>query len=107
MLFGSIVDYFGFLFFEYRTMKKTRALIRKTIQQKRSNLGEARDLISMMLSVKDPQTNKELISEELIEDNCMTFMLAGQETSLSCLSWIMYYVGLDPDVENKVRDTMK
>jgi len=44
-----------------------------------------------------------LIPEQLIVDECKTFLFAGSDTGASTLSWIMYYLCLNPDKYYKLQ----
>eukprot|EP00808_Paulinella_micropora_P002175 g68255.t1 len=62
----------------------------------------ARDLLSCLLA-RDPQTNRQLLTDQQIVDNLKTFIFAGHDTTGAALAWALYLVTLHPPVLRAVR----
>lgn len=85
-------------------LRKFRELVRRTMDHRRSliqtNRSEAPDdFLTLLLELEGPDG---LTSEE-IEDNILTFIGAGHETTARALAWTLYCVAHCPDV----RDAME
>ena len=52
-------------------------------------LDSGRDLLSMLMAVKDEETG-ETMSDRQLRDEVMTLVLAGHETTANALSWTFY-----------------
>ena len=56
-----------------------------------------------MLDAKE-ETGGEKIDNEDIQAQCLTFLLAGYETSSTTLGFVCYHLALDTRVQDKLRD---
>jgi cytochrome P450 len=67
--------------------------------------GAPRDLLTMLLDARDPQTGEGLTEEE-IRANVITFIAAGHETTANALTWSLFLLSQHPSwrdsVENEV-----
>lgn len=70
-------------------------------RRKRGNDGVP-DLLDLLLQGVDPETKREMNTAEL-RDNLLTFIVAGHETTALTLSWSMYLMGFDQDVQDRAR----
>ena len=64
----------------------------------------SKDLLGKMILLQDEETGKKL-SDELIEAQVHTFMVAGHETTSVCLTWTLYLLAKHPNVQEKVHTT--
>ncbi|XP_065071288.1 cytochrome P450 4F4-like [Rhopilema esculentum] len=62
----------------------------------------SKDLLGKMILLQDEETGKRL-SDEVIEAQVHTFMVAGHETTSVCLTWTLYLLAKHPDVQEKAR----
>jgi cytochrome P450 len=67
--------------------------------------GAPRDLLTMLLDARDPQTGEGLTEEE-IRANIITFIAAGHETTANALTWSLFLLSRHPawrdEVESEV-----
>jgi cytochrome P450 len=85
----------------YRVLRKFRSVVRKTMDARRSAMTDTRanvprDFLTLLLEIEGPQG---LTSAE-IEDNILTFIGAGHETTARALSWTLYCVAHSPAVRD-------
>jgi cytochrome P450 len=90
------------------TQWRARAMLRAfdqalnaAIAERRRNLDEhcadvQRDMLGILLAAKDPETGK-YMSEAEVKANVLTFFFAGQETTLTALTWAMYLLSQSPE----------
>lgn len=62
---------------------------------------EYNDILHSLITVVDPETKTQFDLRELSEQVAMLF-LAGHETSASSLSWALYLLSMDQDVQERV-----
>ncbi|CAF3529240.1 unnamed protein product [Fusarium graminearum] len=72
------------------------------IQERRKNPIEGTDLLTAMMEGKDPKTG-EGMSDDLIVQNLITFLIAGHETTSGLLSFAFYYLLENPHTLEKAR----
>ena len=59
------------------------------------------DLLAKMLMVQDDESGKKL-SDQMIEAQVHTFMVAGHETTSVALTWTFYLLAKHTEVQEKV-----
>ncbi|KAJ1561512.1 hypothetical protein HK096_004438 [Nowakowskiella sp. JEL0078] len=91
-----------------KRFKKSLDLMRETVDeviQARKNSPHAkdanRDLLGFMLNARDENTNMSL-SDDVIRDEVITFLIAGHETTSITLSWFLYELDQHPDIQDQV-----
>lgn len=58
------------------------------------------DVLSLMIAARDEDGNA--MSDQELRDELVTLMLAGQDTTVSALSWAVYWIHSLPDVRAKL-----
>ena len=76
------------------------------IRRRRSELAESpedspRDLLSALLSVRDPESG-EAMSEIEVKANILTFIAAGQETTANALTWALFLLSQSLEWRDRV-----
>jgi cytochrome P450 len=61
---------------------------------------EHNDLLSRFLKSRDDQGN--LLNDQQLRDIILNFIIAGRDTTAQALSWAMYQLMLNPEVEEKL-----
>lgn len=64
------------------------------------NGSDSRDLLSMLLSLRDEQSGK--LDDEDLRNEVVTLVLAGHETTATALTWAWYLIASHPDVERRL-----
>ncbi|MEF3076270.1 cytochrome P450 [Methylobacter sp. Wu1] len=77
-------------------------IIYSMINQRRSQSIEQRDLLSMLLNVRDDDTGNSM-SDLQIRDEVITIFTAGHETTANVLTWTLYLLARHPDVLAKLK----
>jgi cytochrome P450 len=74
------------------------------IAERRAASGSrsGRDLLDLLLAVRDPETGEGLSTAE-IRDQCATMLVAGFETTARLLFWLCYLLALDPAEQDRIR----
>ncbi len=89
-----------------RAANEIRQLIEPMIRDRyeRHRRGEElteNDILTSLITAVDPQTQSTFSFEELVDQTAFLF-LAGHETSASALSWALYLIAMQPDVQERM-----
>jgi cytochrome P450 len=71
------------------------------IDRRSSASAPGRDLISLLLAARDPETGAPMSHQE-VRDQVLIFLLAGHETTSTALTFTMHLLGRHPDVQAAV-----
>ncbi|MCI4661247.1 MAG: cytochrome P450 [Neomegalonema sp.] len=85
--------------------KDIRALLLPFIERRQAEIeaGTAPDdLATGILTTADPETGHRFDAEEML-DQVAIFFLAGHETSATALTWALYLIAMDADVQARMR----
>ncbi|PZS40380.1 MAG: cytochrome P450 [Pseudonocardiales bacterium] len=82
-----------------RARLRLRGIIGRVITDRRVSGADRGDLLSTLLSARDPADNKGLSDIEIV-DQVITFFMAGSETTASTLAWAVHLLARHPDVEH-------
>ncbi|MBE9167241.1 cytochrome P450 [Pleurocapsales cyanobacterium LEGE 06147] len=92
---------------KFRQAKQTLdRVVLEIIQARRHNLIDNRDLLSMLLTVRDEVTG-EGMSDRQLHDEVITLIDAGHETTATTLAWTWYLLGTHPDVMANLLDEVQ
>ena len=78
-------------------------LVRDLVRVRRRTSEKGNDLLGLLIGAQDEETGKSLSDQE-IEDNLITFILAGHETTANALTWAFYLLSVYPDIADRVAD---
>lgn len=91
-----------------RQNPKDIALMKSTVDQviaaRRSGASPRQDdLLQRMLENPDPETG-ELMSDQSIRNQVLTFLIAGHETTAGLLSFALHYLSMNPELVERARE---
>ncbi|HET9256155.1 MAG TPA: cytochrome P450 [Pseudonocardiaceae bacterium] len=84
-----------------RARVRLREIIGRVIADHQANNADRGDLLSALLSARDPADSQGLSDTEIL-DQVMTFFLAGSETTADVLAWAVFLLAGHPDVEHQL-----
>lgn len=84
-------------------LRKFRALVRSTMEKRKAAIARdpqsvPRDFLTLLLEVEGPQG----LTTEEVEDNILTFIGAGHETTARALAWTLFCVANCPDIRDRM-----
>ena len=85
-------------------------VVKEIIKTRRQQgLTGRKDLLQLMMTANEETTVEGVskLSDEEIVAQSIIFLLAGYETSSNTLSFTLYYLALNPDVQDKLRTEIK
>ncbi len=87
-------------------LKRLRNSVRITAEQRqlRINAGEdlPQDFLTLLLKTRDEEQGGLTLDE--VEDNIITFIAAGHETTARALAWTLYLLAFDPSARQRCLD---
>lgn len=84
-----------------RARSHLREIVRRVIIDRRADGADYGDLLSTLLTARDPTESQGLSDSEII-DQVITFFLAGSETTANAVAWAVYLLARHPDVEQQL-----
>ncbi|MDX2216669.1 MAG: cytochrome P450 [Oculatellaceae cyanobacterium bins.114] len=78
-----------------------RLIYEEIRDRQRQHDSSKADILSLLMAARDEAGQP--MSEQELRDELITLLLAGHETTASALSWALYWVHKQPDVEEKLR----
>lgn len=78
-------------------------LIYGMIAERRADGVDRGDLLSMLLAATDTEGGTGSMSDEQVRDECVTALLAGNETTANGLSFALWFVGRHPEVQARLQ----
>jgi cytochrome P450 len=80
-------------------IRRIEKIIYRIIAQRRAEGGDTGDLLSMLLAVQDEDGSR--MTDTQLRDETITLFLAGHETTANALSWTLWLLAQNPEVERK------
>jgi len=77
-------------------------IVNGMIAERRRSAKDRGDLLSMLMSARDPETG-EGMSDTQLRDEAMTVFVAGHETTANALTWTLCLLSRHPDAERTLR----
>ncbi|CAI5982026.1 unnamed protein product [Closterium sp. NIES-64] len=62
-----------------------------------------KDLLAVMLAARDDVSNEQMTDQQLV-DECVTFLVAGHETTAKLLTWGVYLLARFPEWQQRLRE---
>lgn len=84
-----------------RAIAELDRIVWKIITQRRNEHTDRGDLLTMLLSARDAETN-EAMNDKQLRDECVTFLVAGHETTAVALSWAWHLLSAHPSAERQL-----
>ena len=94
----------GFPYPGKRRVDRARAYLRRiTAEMVAERRGSAKrgDLVQALIDARDEETGEGINDTEIV-DNLLTFIAAGHETTALALTWSLYLLSLNPQIEARV-----
>ncbi len=80
-------------------IRRIEKIVYRIIAQRRAEGGDTGDLLSMLLAVQDEDGSR--MTDMQLRDETITLFLAGHETTANALSWTLWLLAQNPEVERK------
>jgi len=87
-----------------RARERLDAIVYGIIRERRANLGDRGDLLSMLLMAQDDEDKGRGMTDKQVRDEAMTIFLAGHETTANALTWTWYLLSQTAEVERRLHE---
>jgi len=91
-----------------------KEIIRNRIQELKQNpalISGQKDLLNLMLAAhledRDVSEIESLVDLDLLVDECITFIVAGSDTTSGLITWFFYNMSKYPEILSKVREEVQ
>ncbi len=78
-------------------------LIYRLIAERRADGADRGDLLSMLMASQDTEEGTGGMSDEQVRDECVTALLAGNETTANGLSFALWLIARHPDAQARLQ----
>ncbi|MGK5529747.1 cytochrome P450 [Streptomyces sp. URMC 129] len=85
-----------------RASSRMRDTCNRIIAQRRADGTDHGDLLSALITARDPEDGGRRMTDEEITDTVVTFFLAGTETTASALAWTLDLLARHPEIERRL-----
>jgi cytochrome P450 len=85
-----------------RAIGLLKAMTQRMIRQGRATQGDRNDLLSILLTAVDAEGDGRRMTDVQAQDEIMTLLLAGHETTATALTWTTYLLARHPDVQERL-----
>jgi cytochrome P450 len=82
---------------------RLRNTVAELVRTRRAVAANDTDLMARMLRATDPDTGQHL-TDELVVDNTVSFLMAGYDTTALALTWTLYLISQSPDWEMRMHE---
>lgn len=83
-----------------KSRESLNKIVTKIIDGRRNSEHRFNDLLEMLMDVQDEDTGEKM-SDKQLRDEIMTIFLAGHETTANALTWGLYLLSQNPEIEKK------
>jgi cytochrome P450 len=87
-------------------LKIPEDILKQRLREDDAERAKHHDILSRMISSSDPYTQQQLSYENIIHQ-CATFLLVGHDTTASMITWALYHIISDAEVERKVLEEVR
>ncbi len=85
-----------------RSRRELDQLIYGIIAERRLDPTDRGDLLSMLLAAQDTEENTGSMTDEQVRDECVTALLAGNETAANGLTFALWLLARNPETQEKL-----
>jgi cytochrome P450 len=90
----------------FRAKRSLKGIVRRIIAKRRKRPAGETDLLALFMGAHDEETGESMTDAQL-QDEVLTMLLAGHETTANVLSWTLLLLSRHPEVARKVRDEIE
>ncbi|RIB01835.1 cytochrome P450 [Gigaspora rosea] len=111
ILFLALIDLFPFIgnipnpymnqFIE--SIKIIKNTSERLVAEQKNNPVQGKDLLSLLVKANENLPVDEQLTHDELIGQVMTFLVAGHETTSIALSWALYFLAKNPDIQDRLR----
>ena len=85
---------------------RLRSVVAELVRTRRTGAAAGEDLLARMLRASDPETGRSM-SDVLLVDNILSFLMAGYDTTAFSLTWTLYLISQSPEWQARMLDEIE
>ena len=85
---------------------RLRAAVAELVKMRRNEAAGGDDLLARLLRASDAETGQSM-SNELLVDNILSFLIAGFDTTAFALTWTLYLIARSPEWEARMLEEVQ
>src|SRR5947209_11380461 len=89
-----------------KAKERLDATIYRIIDERRAGGEDRGDLLSMLLTAQDEEGDGGQMTDLQVRDEAITIFLAGHETTANALTWALYLLSENPEVESRLHEEL-
>lgn len=109
--FGRLLDVFRIRGMPSNIYDFFDDLLETTMEQHRHGKNSRNDFIALLVKLKEEEKLKEneqkLFTDDILAANAFVFFVAGFETTASTISYCLYELAMNPEIQVKLREKIK
>jgi cytochrome P450 len=82
-------------------VSRSRKAVYELVHKRRTDAASGDDLLARMLRASDPESGQSM-SDELLVDNILAFLVGGTDTTAMALTWTLYLISQSPEWEGRI-----
>ncbi|RIB21088.1 cytochrome P450 [Gigaspora rosea] len=87
----------------FDSLKIIRNISEKLVAEQKNATVRGKDLMSILVKANEQLPVDEQLTHEELISQVMTLLIAGHETTSTSLSWILYFLAKNPDIQDRLR----
>jgi cytochrome P450 len=86
--------------------RRLRSAVAALVAERRASPIAKDDLLQRLANARNPENGAQM-SDQLLIDNLLTFLMAGHETTAKALTWSLYLLARAPDWQARIREEVR
>ncbi|CAG8499692.1 4047_t:CDS:2, partial [Racocetra fulgida] len=85
------------------SIKTIHNISEKLVTEQKNSTVRGKDFLSLLIQANEKLPDDEKLTHHELVSQVMTLLLAGHETTSTALTWSLYYLAKNPDVQDNLR----
>ncbi|WP_170982882.1 cytochrome P450 [Dyadobacter frigoris] len=87
------------------SVKRLRNILKKIVSERKFSDNESKDILNLLINSRYEDTGESMSIEQIV-DEIITLFFAGHETTANTISWLLYLLSVNKNVEEKLSESL-